>query len=93
MHVGLLRVDLRLPAAQSLKDKRRQILRLRERIKQKFNVSISEVGEHDKWQRLDLAIVMVNTDRVPIDQVFGKILSLIAGKSDVEILDQRIEFL
>ena len=93
MHVGLLRVDLRLPAAQSLKDKRRQILRLRERIKQKFNVSISEVGEHDKWQRLDLAIVMVNTDRVPIDQVFGKIISLIAGNSDVEILDQRVEYI
>lgn len=93
MHVGLLRLDLRLPMAQSLKDKRRLTLGLRERLKKKFNVSVSEVGNHDKLQRLELAVVMVNTDRIPIDQVFGKVISLVGENPEMEMIDQRIEFL
>ena len=93
MHIGLLRVNLHLPQAQSLKDKRRELLHLKERLKNRFNVSISEVGEHDKWQRMDLAFVMVAAHRDPIDQVFAKVISQIDGNTNVEILEQRVEYL
>lgn len=94
MHIGLLRINLHLPAAQSLKDKRRVLLHLRERIKNRFNVSVTEVGgEQDKWQRMDLAFVMVAGDRPVIDKVFAKILSFVGSDANVEILDQRVEYL
>lgn len=94
MQIGLLRVNLHLPAAQSLKDKRRELLHLREKIKNRFNVSVTEVGgEHDKWQRMDLAFVMVAGERVIIDKVFAKILSYIGSDVNVEIIDQRVEYL
>lgn len=93
MQIGLLRVNLHLPAAQSLKDKRRELLHLREKIKNRFNVSVSEVGDHDKWQRMDLAFVMVAGEKAIIDKVFAKVLGYIGSDANVEILDQSVEYL
>lgn len=93
MHIGLLRVSLHLPTAQSLKDKRRELLHLREKIKNRFNVSVSEVGDHDKWQKMDLALVMVASQKTPIDEVFAKVLGYIGTDPNVEIIDQRVEYL
>jgi len=93
VHIGLLRVNLHLPTATSLKDKRRELLHLREKIKNRFNVSISEVGDHDKWQRMDLALVMVASQKTPIDEVFAKVIGFIGTDPNVEILDQRVEYL
>jgi len=93
VQIGLLRVNLHLPAAQSLKDKRRELLHLREKIKNRFNVSVSEVGDHDKWQRMDLAFVMVAGEKAIIDKVFAKVLGYIGSDANVEILDQSVEYL
>lgn len=93
MHIGLLRVDLHLPASQSLKDKRSELLRIREKIRSKFNVSVSEVGHHDRRQRIELAVVMVAASQALIDKVFEQVVKILAANTNVEILDDRIEHL
>jgi uncharacterized protein len=60
MIVGLLSVELHIPYAQSLKDKRMVLRRVKDRL-QKFNIAISEVDHHDRWQRAALAVVTVST--------------------------------
>ena len=61
MTVALLSVELFIPTAGSLKDKRRVVRRLRDRLSA-FNVAVAEVAHQDIWQRSGLGIVTVATD-------------------------------
>jgi uncharacterized protein YlxP (DUF503 family) len=61
MAVVLLSVELHLPFAQSLKDKRMILRGVKDRAK-KFNVSVAEVDHQDLWQRATLEVVTVATD-------------------------------
>jgi len=60
MVVALLTVDVHLPYAQSLKDKRMVLRRIKDRL-QKLNVAVAEVEHHDLWQRARLGIVAIST--------------------------------
>ncbi len=61
MIVALLSVELFIPGAQSLKEKRMVLRRIKDRVR-RFNVAVAEVAHHDLWQRAGLAIVTVSTD-------------------------------
>ena len=60
MVVGLLSLELFIPGAQSLKDKRMVLRRIKDRL-QKLNVAVAEVEHHDLWQRARLGIVAIST--------------------------------
>jgi len=91
MKIGLLRVSLHIPDSGSLKNKRSHLQGLKQKIRNKFNVSIAEIGSQDLWQRIDLAAAMVSTDASHIDRVFGEIMRLIAMQGGLEILDESRE--
>ena len=59
MIVGLLTLDLHIPAANSLKSKRMVIKSLIEKIKNRFNVSVAEVDAQNLWQRSVIGIAYV----------------------------------
>ncbi len=67
MVIGLLAVEMHLPGAQSLKDKRMVLRRVKDRLK-KFNVAVSETGHHDLWQRAQLGIVTISTADDQVDR-------------------------
>jgi len=50
MRVGVTRISLEALGSQSLKDKRSVLKGIKDRIRSRFNVSISEVDDHQKWQ-------------------------------------------
>ena len=77
MVVALMTVELHVPGAQSLKDKRAVLRRVKDRLK-KFNVAISEVGHHHLLQRAGLALVTVSTDQAHADRE----LAAAAGEID-----------
>ena len=58
--VGLCTLELQVPASSSLKDKRRVVRSVRDRLRSKFNVSVAEVGELDSWQFATIALVCVS---------------------------------
>jgi len=62
MTVGLLTVELHIPGARSLKDKRAVLRRLKDRIG-RLNVSIAEIDHHDLRQRAELGVVTVGVDQ------------------------------
>lgn len=74
MVIGLLEIQLHLPEAQSLKDKRQPLRSILARVRKNHNVSIAEVAFHDEWQRASLAVVGVNTERVPMERTLDEIL-------------------
>ena len=68
MHIGLLQLDLHLPYAHSLKDKRMALRSLKDRLRKRFNVSISELDHQDLWQRAAVGIVSIGPDAGYLEQ-------------------------
>ena len=62
MIVGLLSIELHIPAARSLKDKRAVLRRLKDRVG-RLNVAVAEVAHHDLRQRAGLGIVTIGVDQ------------------------------
>ncbi|MBM3253665.1 MAG: DUF503 domain-containing protein [Candidatus Omnitrophica bacterium] len=93
MFVGILRIELFLTNGLSLKDKRMRLRSLIERIKSNFNVSASEVDEHDKWQKAVLGIAFVGNDKAFVNQVLCKIVDFVRSDKNLDIIDYSIEIL
>jgi len=94
MNVGVCRVRLRLPGNLSLKGKRQVVKSIAARVRNKFNVSVAEVDDHDLWQSATLGICCVSNDKRHTNEVLSKIMDFIVdGRFDVEILDYEIEIL
>ena len=92
MAVGILTVDIRIPGALSLKDKRRVLKSLKERLRSRFNISISEVGFQEKWQRSELLAANANIDRRSAEGQLARVLDFIYEFNGVQVCDSAIEF-
>jgi len=94
MNVGVCKVRLRLPENRSLKGKRQVVKPITTRIRNKFNVSVAEVDDHDLWQSATLGICCVSNDKRYTNEVLSKIVDFIGnGRFEVEIVDYEIEIL
>jgi uncharacterized protein YlxP (DUF503 family) len=94
MHIGVCKVQLRLPENESLKGKRQTLRSITERVKNKFNVSISEVDDQDLWQIITLGIAYVSNSSQHANEVLCKVVDFIGnGRFDVEMLDYELEIL
>ena len=69
MVVGLLTLEVHLPYAQSLKDKRQVLRSLKDRLRSHFNVAVAEVDHQDLWQRATVGVVSVSNDRTYLNQL------------------------
>ncbi|MGQ9678904.1 MAG: DUF503 domain-containing protein [bacterium] len=90
MNVGLLVVDCFLANSLSLKEKRRVLSSLTERLRRAYNIALCEVEYQNQWQRAKLAIVFVNTDWQVLLKNANKILTLIEQDGRVNILNSEI---
>ena len=93
MVVGVRRWELFLPGCQSLKDKRRIVKSLKDRLHQRFNVSAAETDHHDLWQRAELSAVVVSTDRLHAEQVLREADRLVEGADGARIVDSSLSYL
>ena len=91
MFVGVLQLVLTIPGAMSLKDKRRAIKSLKDRLGARHNISVAEVGELDEHRRCHLAVAMVSNDRRFTDSCLSKIVDEVRGHRSVTLVDYDIE--
>lgn len=80
MRVAVLHIEIFIPHAQSLKDKRMVLRRIKDRL-QKFNVAVAELEHQDLWQRGTLGIVAISNTTVHVDQ------ELAAAANEIERLE------
>lgn len=71
--VGVLILELRIEDSHSLKDKRHYVKSLKDRLRAKFNVSVSEIDHQDLWQRGLIAIATVSGDQAHAEQVLQNV--------------------
>ncbi|NOZ06006.1 MAG: DUF503 domain-containing protein [Chloroflexi bacterium] len=93
MVIGVCSLQLYLPAAHSLKDKRRVIRSLTARLRQRFNVSVSESGDQNLWQSAQLAVVCVSTDQQYAHGLLTKAVGFVeSSRLDLQVVDYQLEF-
>ena len=93
MTVGILQIALMVREAHSLKEKRRVVKSLKDRLRNLFNVSIAEVGSQDAWQSADLGVAIVGTDPRFVNQVLSQVMNKIEENPDVEVIDHQMDIL
>ena len=90
MIIGFLSLDIHLPYSHSLKEKRKRLKSLKDRLQKKYNVAYSELEFQDKWQRSKIGIVTLNNRKSIIEKVFQQILRECEENLDGEILKKII---
>jgi uncharacterized protein YlxP (DUF503 family) len=93
MIVGIAVCECIIYDAHSLKEKRAVLQRILTRLKQKFNVSVSEVDHQDVWQRTKIAIAAVTSNRVMTELELQNALKLIDSFPEIERTITDIEWL
>jgi uncharacterized protein YlxP (DUF503 family) len=89
--VGVLRLTFHVPHARSLKDKRRVILKFRDRIRSRFDVSVAEVDAQDKLQRAVFGVSVVSSDAAVCDSVLEQVAHVAETQEDAVLTDRATE--
>jgi len=94
MNVGVCKINLRLPGNSSLKGKRQVLKSITTRVRNKFNVSVAEIDNHDRWQLATIGICCVSNDNRYTNGILSKVVDFVINSHfEVEILDYEIEIL
>lgn len=94
MITGICRIRIHLPDNESLKEKRRVVKSVIARVRNQFNVSIAETGDHDLWQMATLGMSCVSNSNHHADEVISKAIHYIAEiHPELEIVEQEIEII
>ena len=74
MPVGLLTLEIHLPYAHSLKEKRAVLRKIRDRLRARFNVAVAELDHRDVWQVATLGVVSISDSQPLLDSTFQQVL-------------------
>ena len=91
--IGVLTLELRLENSHSLKDKRHVVKGLKDRLRNKFNVSVAEIDYHDLWQRAAIAAVTVSSDHSRAEQVLQSVEAEASALLGRDLVDVTVEWL
>jgi hypothetical protein len=83
--IGELEIDLFAEGFHSLKEKRRLLSSLKERLRRQFNVAGAETDCQDLWQKAQLTVVTLAPGRAALERVFRQVEEFIDLNYDVEI--------
>jgi uncharacterized protein YlxP (DUF503 family) len=93
MLVGVLRLTFHLPEARSLKEKRSRVKRFKERVRNRFDVSIAEVASQDLLQRAVFGVAVVSGDAHVCDAVLAKVADAAATDEEMVLTDRSTELI
>jgi uncharacterized protein len=93
LFISLLTIELLIPWAQSLKDRRSAVRGLKDRLRSRFNASVTEVAFHDKWQRATIAVCIIDSDKRQLESAMTRVRELSAAAQDVQITGMHQEWL
>lgn len=91
MIIGLLTLELYFSQSESLKDKRRLLKSIIDQIRARFNISVAEVGDQDKWQISLLAVVTVSNDSAYVNSILSSVEDFVESMGKAEILFAKNE--
>jgi uncharacterized protein len=93
MPVGLLTLELHIPDAQSLKDKRQVLRSLKDKLRREFNVAVAELEHNDTWQRSVVGVVTLSNEEKHVKEVLQKVLDAADRILGSFLINQAIEII
>lgn len=87
MVTGILKIKFYAPWVRSLKEKRMVVKSLCSKARNKFNISIAEVGEQDAHQTIILGISFITTDHCHADSIADRVINFIESSTEAEIIN------
>lgn len=92
MIIGLLTLEIYIPYSHSLKEKRKTLNRIKDRLKKKYNIAFAELEYLNKWQRSRIGLVTINTQKRMVEKILQKIIREIEDHIEGEILSKEIYY-
>lgn len=93
MIVGAALLELHVHGSQSLKAKRGVVKSITGRVRNRFNVSVAEVGGQDTWQRCVLGVTACGSDPKKVRQVLDRVIDFVERLHLAELRETDIEIL
>lgn len=93
MHAVAFEVEIRIPGAQSLKDRRQVVRSLLDGARQRFGVSAAEVGGQDTWQRATLGFAVVASEARLAEETLDAIDRFLWSRPEIEVLDGETQWI
>jgi uncharacterized protein YlxP (DUF503 family) len=92
MFVGVCHLTVRLPENASLKGKRQVVLSLSQRLRNKFNVAVAEVGDAERWQIAELGVSCVSNEAGHAREQLENVVRFVEEtRPDAELIGSEIE--
>ena len=93
MTIGILKLALFIYNSNSLKEKRMILHSLKAKLRNNFNVAVTQIDDEDKWQKATLAIVVVETDRKNMNSILSNIINFIQQFNGVDLINHEMELI
>ncbi|MFY9531486.1 MAG: DUF503 domain-containing protein [Candidatus Acidiferrales bacterium] len=92
MPIGLLTLQIHIPDAQSLKDKRQILRSLKDRLRGHFNVAVAELDHQDLWQRSVIGVVGISSDERHLERSMAEVAAESERILGRDLIGQEIEY-
>lgn len=93
MIVGAALVEIHVHGSQSLKEKRGVVRSIQQRLRNRFNLSVAEVGGQGTWQRAVLGISAAGAEAAPVKQVLERAIRFVEELHLAEVLNSDLELI
>ena len=93
MFIGTVQLELSIPWAMSLKDKRRAVKSLKEKLRHRFNASVAEVADNESWRSAVIGIATVANETRFLQSVCQKMVNFAEEFPDAELADYTVEII
>lgn len=92
MPVGVLTLEIQLPYAHSLKEKRAVLQKIRGRLRSRFNVAVAELDHQDVWQHATLGVVSISDSQTLLESVFRQVLAESENILGQDVANHTLDF-
>jgi uncharacterized protein YlxP (DUF503 family) len=92
MVVAILTAGISIPQANSLKDKRRVIKSIKDKLRNGFNVSVAEIGDQDIWRTALLGVAVISEDSAYANGVLSRVQDLLNSRIDAVVTHCELEW-
>src|ERR1700685_4077148 len=92
MPIGLLSLEIHIPDARSLKDKRQVLRSLKDRLRAHFNVAIAELEHQDLWQRAKVGVVSISGDGKHLEESLAAIAAESERMLGRDLVSEEIDY-
>ena len=93
VHIIFIAIEFLIPHAQSLKEKRKHVKGLKDRLQSKFNASVAEIDALDEWQKSVIGLTMISNDKRYLESQASSIETLLTEYKDIELISIQKEWL